>query len=173
MCLNLLTLLLPPWCIFPILGWGLGVAIHGAVHVAILSCLPPHSDPSTDDRDDHRRGGHGGAEKTATLTCGGDTKREAAAAHAKRSACDEKAAKSSLLGRALFATADAVGVDRGIFCACLVARTFGVVVRRRNFHAGVFSKGASQHRVDRDSQKSGRVLTTLSVSVSFSFSLFL
>mmetsp|Transcript_3534 Transcript_3534/g.6162 ORF Transcript_3534/g.6162 Transcript_3534/m.6162 type:complete len:115 (-) Transcript_3534:230-574(-) len=38
--INLLTtLLLPPWFLFPFVGWGFGVAVHALVIVAVMSAL--------------------------------------------------------------------------------------------------------------------------------------
>eukprot|EP00567_Pseudictyota_dubia_P004481 CAMPEP_0197437336 /NCGR_PEP_ID=MMETSP1175-20131217/4604_1 /TAXON_ID=1003142 /ORGANISM="Triceratium dubium, Strain CCMP147" /LENGTH=113 /DNA_ID=CAMNT_0042966833 /DNA_START=215 /DNA_END=556 /DNA_ORIENTATION=+ len=38
--INLLTtLLLPPWFLFPVLGWGFGVAVHALVIVVVMSAL--------------------------------------------------------------------------------------------------------------------------------------
>mmetsp|Transcript_102065 Transcript_102065/g.259389 ORF Transcript_102065/g.259389 Transcript_102065/m.259389 type:complete len:128 (-) Transcript_102065:308-691(-) len=49
--INLITtMLMPPWFLFPLLGWGLGVAIHAAVTVGIagtrqLGLLLPQLEP--------------------------------------------------------------------------------------------------------------------------------
>merc|ERR1712060_121536 len=41
---NAITLFFPPWCLFPILGWGIGIAIHAIVTFA-LYCALGYEDP--------------------------------------------------------------------------------------------------------------------------------